>query len=318
VSKTVICPKCGIEQEASAECAACGIVFSKFQKINLTQKKPSLPAAPQIRNRQTARIRRQSFRLIRICFLLLLLYFVGVNAWLTRIRSTDWDRSLWTIVYPINADGSDAAAEYIASLEPGSCKPLEEFMAEEARQYGLPLREPFTFVLAPAVKGLPPEQPQNGSLFQTALWTLRMRYWAWQNNTCTAPVHDVSLYILYYDPRNHSVLGHSVGLQKGLIGIIKAYADEKMEAGNNIIIAHELLHLVGARDKYNPVSDQPLYPDGYADPDRQPLLPQGQAEIMACTIPISATASRMPDTLYDTVIGPKTAREINWVLEKEH
>lgn len=315
MATTVICPKCGTHQEASAECAACGIVFSKLQKTNPAGKGVH-SAAPRAR-RQTEHSGRRSFRWIRICILLLLLYFIGINAWLTRVRSTDWDRSLWTVVYPINADGSNAAAEYIASLDQDSFIPLGKFMADEALRYGLQLSEPFTFALAPPGNKLPPAQPQNGSMLQTALWSLHMRYWAWWNNTCTAPVHDISLYILYYDPRNHDVLGHSVGLQKGLVGIIKAYADKKMEAGNNIIIAHELLHLVGAHDKYNPVNEQPLYPDGYAEPDRQPLLPQEQAEIMACTIPISATASRMPDTLYDTLIGAKTAREINWVSEQE-
>jgi len=54
-------------------------------------------------------------------------------------------------------------------------------------------------------------------------------------------------------------------------------------------------------------------PDGYADPDRQPLYPQPYAEIMGSRIPLSKTQSSMPPNLNYTVIGKKTAREIKWI-----
>ena len=35
-----------------------------------------------------------------------------------------------------------------------------------------------------------------------------------------------------------------------------------MTGPNNVVIAHELLHTVGATDKYDPVTDAPRIPDG--------------------------------------------------------
>ena len=58
------------------------------------------------------------------------------------------------------------------------------------------------------------------------------------------------------------------GLQKGLIGVVNAFASDEQAAQNNVVIAHELLHTVGATDKYDPRTNQPSHPDGYAEPDR--------------------------------------------------
>ena len=103
-----------------------------------------------------------------------------------------------------------------------------------------------------------------------------------------------------------------LGLQKGLIGVVNAYASEAQTAQNDVVIAHELLHTLGATDKYDPQTNQPLFPDGYAEPQRQPLLPQANAEIMAGRIPLSQTDAEMPGSLNEALIGSQTAREINW------
>ena len=47
-----------------------------------------------------------------------------------------------------------------------------------------------------------------------------------------------------------------------------------MDGGNDMVIAHELLHTLGATDKYDPVNNAPRFPDGYGDPQQMPLYPQ--------------------------------------------
>jgi hypothetical protein len=95
-----------------------------------------------------------------------------------------------------------------------------------------------------------------------------------------------------------------------MIGVVHAFASRSQAAQNNVVIAHELLHTLGATDKYDPASNLPLHPEGYAEPDRRPLLPQTLAEIMAGRTPLSASEALMPDSVFDTVIGPATANEI--------
>jgi len=60
-------------------------------------------------------------------------------------------------------------------------------------------------------------------------------------------------------------------------------------------------------------SGQPLFPEGYAQPERKPLYPQHKAEVMGGRIPLSSTRSDIPGSLKRTLIGPTTATEINWL-----
>ena len=91
----------------------------------------------------------------------------------------------------------------------------------------------------------------------------------------------------------------------------RAQADE-----NKIVIAHELLHTVGATDKYDPATNQPLFPDGYGDPAQDPTYPQKAAEIMGGRIAVSKSEASMPAGLHEALVGDTTAREIGWDRSK--
>ncbi len=253
------------------------------------------------------------FKKIRIAILLFILFLVGANAYLTQQRITDWDQSLEVVIYPINADKRPFTADYIASLTPDVFKPIERFMQTERLQYNLMLSEPVILNLAPEINSLPPAPPFGANTFSIMWWSLQLRYWAWKHDTYQGPMTNIQVFILYYDPHTHSQLDHSLGLKEGHICVVKAFATRHQAARNNVIIAHEMLHTLGATDKYNLQTLQPRYPEGYADPEKEPLLPQEYAEIMGRAIPLSPSESKMPDSLAYTVIGPITAREIKWL-----
>ena len=139
-----------------------------------------------------------------------------------------------------------------------------------------------------------------------------MRYWAWRTPELPGAAPDIKLFVVYHDPALSPTLEHSVGMQKGLYGVVNVFADRAMIGSNDVITAHELLHTLGASDKYDPRTSQPLNPIGYAEPAKYPLLPQTHAELMGGRIPLSATESETPDSLRQVVIGPLTAAEIRW------
>ena len=76
------------------------------------------------------------FRALRIALLLLVLATVAQEAWLARSRAISWQDPLRVAIYPINGDGSAAAARYVASLTPTGFASIERFFDEEARRYG--------------------------------------------------------------------------------------------------------------------------------------------------------------------------------------
>lgn len=254
-----------------------------------------------------------SWRTLRIAVLLGVLLLVSVTTCEDRWRTTAWRQPLYVALYPIAADASPATRSYVAHLEPDSFRAIDRFFAREARRYGLGLENPVKTRLRPALAELPPARPAGASVAATALWSLRLRYWAWRVSRQAAGPEDVRMFILYHDPALHQVMPHSLGIQQGLLGVVYAFATPLMDGGNDMVIAHELLHTVGATDKYDPASDAPRFPEGFGDPRQVPLYPQRAAELMAGRRMLGAGSWVQPASLDEVVIGSATALEIRWL-----
>jgi hypothetical protein len=254
-----------------------------------------------------------TFKQLRILFLLLVLFLVAASTWLTQMRSTSWERPLVVAIYPINGDGSAQSAAYIENLSLETFDDIEAFFADEAEHFGLALKQPVDIVLGSVLKEFPPAPPKNRNVLGVMWWSLKIRWWAWQVGRKQGPPANVQIFVLYNDPKLNPRVAHSLGLQKGLLGVVHAFASPRQDAGNNIVIAHELLHTVGASDKYDPQTNQPIFPIGYAEPDKEPVLPQDYAEIMAGRVPLTQTTMRQARDLGEELIGEYTAREIRWI-----
>jgi hypothetical protein len=249
---------------------------------------------------------------IRVTILLFVLLTVAVGTWQSRARTTSWKRALNVVVFPINADGMPQTEAYIRTLRDDDFDDIKRFMRNEARQYGINLINPVDVYIGPEIDAIPPLPPVSGSIPVIMLWSLELRYWAWRHGKHPILKPDIRIYALYHHPSTAQQLEHSVGLQKGLIGIANLFAIKRMTSDNNIVITHELLHTLGASDKYDPVSNQPVYPVGYAEPELSPLYPQEFAEIMGGRIPVSQNSSVAPKALDTVLVGPQTADEIGW------
>lgn len=252
------------------------------------------------------------FKAFRVLILLLILAGVALGAWRSKTRSVEWKHDLPVNMYLINGDGSENVAKYLRSLTVDNFKPINVFMRDEAERYGRSDKASVEIKLGGIIDALPPVPPRNGSTLEAILWSLKMRWWAYRNAETTGPSTQVKMFLVYFDPAQTSQLGHSTGLQNGLIGRVNVFASYDMARQNNVIITHEFLHTLGATDKYDLSTNQPTYPDGYANPDQQPLVPQRFAEIMAGRMPVSQSEATIPESLNDVLIGSLTAREINW------
>jgi len=261
---------------------------------------------------QPASPHRSGFKLLRILILLLVLLVVALSTWQDRYRSTRWREPLYVAIYPIAADESPVTLRYVAALDAERFKPIDRFFMREAERYRLNAPEPVKTRLRSELHDRPPQRAPGAGVLATAWWSLRLRLWAWRASGHVNEPEDIRMFVLYHDPALTPQVPHSLGLTKGLIGVVYAFAAPEMSGENDVVIAHELLHTVGASDKYLPGTDAPRFPDGYGDPDQVPLYPQQFAEIMAGRKMLSAQRWRQAESLDEVLIGPATALEIRW------
>lgn len=254
------------------------------------------------------------WRKLRIAILMIVLAIVAVGSWLDRERTRSWEHTVWVGAFPVNADGSAAAADYIAQLTEAELQPVADFIASEAHRYGIAIDAPVEIKLYAPRAERPPELAADAGFLARAWWVLRLRYYRAQAISSIERARpQIALFLLYHDPAANPVLPDSLGLQRGLMGVVHLFADRAQTAQNAIVTTHELLHTFGATDKYALDSDVPLYPQGFAEPNLQPRYPQRYAEIMAGRIPLSVGRQVMPDDLSQVRVGPGTALEIGWL-----
>lgn len=248
----------------------------------------------------------------RVAVLLLILAAVVQQNWIEK-NTLDWKNNFYVAVYPINADGSSQVSQYLQTLSRDDFEPVAAYFAETAAPYHLGLRRPIELQLGPIVSKIPPAPPHSASVFDTMLWSLKFKYFAWRNSPKVNVKPDIKLYLLYYNPQTNPRLSHSTALNKGRIGRVNLFGDRSYHQQNLVIIAHELLHTLNATDKYDLNTTLPRYPDGFAEPEKIPLYPQDFAELMGGRIPVSENEATIPKSLNFTLIGDKTAREIGWL-----
>jgi hypothetical protein len=256
------------------------------------------------------------FKKIRVAILLSILLFVALGEFLASRRSTDWDNTLWVDVYLVNGDRLASTQRYVDSIDAKEFDGVDEFFAAEAKRYGVAIEQPFRLNVVGQCRDELPAADAHPSLLGTMWWSLEMRWLAlkldWQRS---GPKPDIVAFAIYHDSAASAVLDRSMALRKGLIAVTNLFASSDARGSNQVVLAHELLHTLGATDKYSLTSDLPRFPDGFADPALKPRLPQRKAELMAGRIPLDEQHAVMPESLRNVVVGRLTAAEIGWLHE---
>ncbi len=252
-----------------------------------------------------------TFRRLRILLLLGVLAAALGLTWLEQSMVRGWGAPLEVAVIPINGDGSAQAAEAIRALQASDFDEINAFLERETARYGAKRTPAMHVSLLPELHAQPPAPPRDGSVLKIVYWSLKLRGWVYRQSDEWLPqLGKIKLFVLYHAPQDSIALEHSLGLQKGLIGVVHAFADPRQTQQNNIVIAHELLHTLGATDKYDGEGN-PVYPQGYADSGAPQSMPRREAEIMAGRYLAANGRAVMPPSLERCVIGAMTAHEIN-------
>jgi len=98
----------------------------------------------------------------------------------------------------------------------------------------------------------------------------------------------------------------------GRVGVARVELDASSVDLGLFVAAHELLHTLGASDKYDARGSSRL-PEGLGDPDQSPLYPQRGAEVMARNRVVAPGLELPPGSLDELTVNHWTAREIGWL-----
>ncbi len=256
------------------------------------------------------------FKLMRVVLLLSIFFVIVLSTWMTEKRMAAWERPILVTVYPIAADEETATWKIVKEIDEAYFRGVNDFFSRESVPYGFSVTPALRIQVAPVSSELPPTLPDQFSTMGIAWWSLKMRWWAWVRDLTDGEVQsDIQMFVLFHSINGNSEVGISVGMRKGRYGIVKAYARNSMNDLNLVVFTHEILHVLGATDKYVLSTGEPIFPHGFAYPDQRPLFPQTRAEIMGGRIPLTSFSSAMPDSLEECKIGKLTAEEIGFLAQ---
>ncbi len=258
------------------------------------------------------------FRRARIGALLLVLAVVAMWAWSVQRQRGErraWDR---TLEVGLAILARDERGERAAAALRSGVPALERRLAREMERYRGAGPPPFVFraAIVPGWKGQMPLRPASDGIAERALHAWRL--WRFRREVDAAAgldpeALDASLYLLLERPAAGagSTFAEGSGAAGGEVGMVRAWVDGADATQALAALAHELLHNLGATDKYD-AAGHALEPDGLVEPELVPLHPQRLAEWMVGEVPLGPARGRLPASLDELAVGPATAREIGW------
>ena len=251
---------------------------------------------------------------IRVTALLSVLAIVALYAWRDTVRRherNEWKRTL-DIALVVVRDGT-VSGSAVSALT-AQTHELEAALAREFARYRREPPRPFSFTwYGPAELRKPLPTPPDDGIWAAAkyAWSLRS-FTADVDTQANVPSRgfDSRVYVVVRPP-SRSGFVEGMSEHGGRVGVALAELDESTVALTLFVTAHELFHTLGATDRYD-AEGRTVFPDGLAEPDKQPLFPQRYAELMARNRPLDAGREVPPESLDELFVGKKTAVEVGW------
>jgi hypothetical protein len=193
---------------------------------------------------------------------------------------------------------------------------LEQALTREFERYGGGFRPVHFSIFGPAPESVAPPTP---SADPGLLEPFRVSYGLWRFARASDSASglegsfDGTIYVALSAPRSaRRALVEGLGQDGGRIAVTRLELSLDSVDFGLFVVAHELLHLLGAGDRYG-ADGMALVPDGLGDPEREPLYPQDSVEVMARGRVLEPGREKPPSDLDELRVGRRTATEIGWL-----
>jgi hypothetical protein len=231
----------------------------------------------------------------------------------SRHERTEWEHPVSIAVALVQMGPVDQAALNLLSTR---FHALEARLASEYHRYGGRLERPVIFTLYGPVNvdKTAPADPDSDipSLARHAYELWRWTHAVDKGSELPARSFDSRIYLVMRAPREAGVQWVEGSSELGgRVGVAKVELDVSSVDLALFVASHELLHTLGASDKYD-ASGRALIPSGLVEPDRVPRYPQRFAEVMARNLVLGPKSERPPESIAELGVGIATAREIGW------
>ncbi len=191
---------------------------------------------------------------------------------------------------------------------------LEERLAAEMARHGRAAPQPFALTsLGPTEAPAPPLVGTGEGLAARAEDWWALRKWRRPVDVAVGGTDrfDLVIYVVVHAASRHDArLAEGFGARGGEVGLVETTIDDASVDFALVAVGHELLHLLGATDKYDPAGHATA--EGLVEPALGPR--QRLAEIMVGEIPLGPGRGRVATRLEEVGVGPVTAVEIGWAL----
>lgn len=295
-----ICAACRLEARGKRRCATCAAIERR-----------------QVRNRR-----------LRILFSVFLfsVFLYGVARWQEQEESRlDFAVGVDVAIFQFVAE-ADADHPVLRALnDPAGAHELArigEFYAREYARYTRSTADavrihtfgPWTDTVTPPSLG-GPDDPTWKLAWASATYA---RYWhGLARSHGTDPDDwDARIYLVY-GREPGELAADSRGSNRGRIAVTFVALDDPNPAYAQITVAHELGHVFGAADQYDPVTYRAQIPRGLAEPHLEPVYPQRYAEVMAVDLPLSPTREVEVRSLEQVRVGYQTAASFGWIDQEQ-
>ncbi len=291
---------------ADAPCATCQTLVCPLCATEGGEPRCGVCAA-----RERTRVRRKR---ARVAVLLVCLAAVGVWALRTvrgREARTSWDRTLTVDVVLVATEPVDPR---VREAWRDGLSELERWFADEGARYHLGLAAPVRFTLSGtrrvAALPEPPDASESWLDAQRKSWALHQGLVALAE--AGAARADVHVVVALASGGAGARLVEGIGEGGGSYGLVHGAAAETELGLELAALAHEVLHCLGAKDRYDE-DGHAVDPGGLAEPEQVPRYPQRYAEVMCGEVPDGPRQGHVPTQLSEVRVGPLTARDVRWV-----
>ncbi len=264
----------------------------------------------------------------RLVLLFFAAFLVSAYAWRSASR-VPWEsgrvRVLVLEILPPDAEASDPLRKLNGAIDSADAtlRTAEAWLANEYASYA-PSHPPLTVSLEVSGPHAVAISPPDLSEPDLGRWELMKRafafYWYYRGLARDLGAdfgdYDARVVVLL-DGGGGDAEAMSLADRKQRFGVV--HLDPEVPDPNYALVTvlHELMHALGATDKYDPDTFLATWPEGFVQPHRDPVFPQEFAEIMAVDIPLAPKDEREPERLAEVRVGVRTAAEIGWIPAKK-